>query len=121
MRLRQLGLATIAAGLMGLAAPAWAADPADPASVQAPIKGSDVMGDKGRTGPDGWSWAPQTRDQAPDAKGSQTAANGGGGDLNSKRGPNEGKKLAPGDDPGTPAATDAHGPGTMDSGAAHKP
>lgn len=111
-----LGLATIAVGVMTGSLVAQAADPpADPASVQAPVKGLDVMGDKNRTGPDGWSWAPQVRDQAPADKSNRTAANGRG-DTNSQPGPDTGKKLAPGDDPGTPAATEAHGPGTMDSG-----
>lgn len=120
MRLHHIGMAAIAAGLM--AASARAADVAatDPSAVQAPIKGADVMGDKGRTGPDGWSWAPQTRDQAPGDKSNQTAANGRG-DANSMPTPNQGKKLSPGDDPGTPAATDAHGPGTTDSGVGSKP
>ena len=115
MRLQWIGLAVACAVAM---APPVRAE--DPATVQAPIKGADVMGDKGRTGPDGWSWAPQTRDQAPADTGNKTAANGRG-DANSQPNPNAGKKLAPGDDPGTPAATDAHGPGTTDSGAAHKP
>ena len=118
MRLHQMGLAAIAVGALAWAASARAAD--DPAAVQAPIKGADVMGDKGRTGPDGWSWAPQTRDQAPADKNNQTAANGRG-DANSMPAPSQGKKLSPGDDPGTPAATDAHGPGTTDSGAGGKP
>ncbi len=118
MRLHHIGLVTIAVGVMAWAAPARAAD--DPAAVQAPIKGADVMGDKGRTGPDGWSWAPQTRDQAPADKNNQTAANGRDA-ANSMPAPDQGKKLSPGDDPGTPAATDAHGPGTPDSGAGRKP
>ena len=118
MRLHRIGLAAIAAGILASSPLARAAD--DPAAVQAPIKGADVMGDKGRTGPDGWSWAPQTRDQAPGDKNNQTAANGRG-DANSQPGPSEGKKLAPGDAPGTPAATDAHGPGTTDGGAGRKP
>ena len=122
MRLHHIGLAAVAAGVMASATPARAADIAatDPSAVQAPIKGADVMGDKGRTGPDGWSWAPQTRDQAPGDKNNQTAANGRG-DANSAPNPSQGKKMAPGDDPGTPAATDAHGPGTTDSGAGSKP
>ena len=122
MHLHRMGTAAGVAGMMARAAPARAADLAatDPSAVQAPIKGEDVMGDKGRTGPDGWSWAPQTRDQAPDDKNNQTAANGRG-DANSAPNPSQGKKMAPGDDPGTPAATDAHGPGTADSGAGRKP
>ena len=117
MRLQWIGLAAVVAFAVIAPSPARAEDPS---AVQAPIKGADVMGDKGRTGPDGWSWAPQTRDQAPGDKANQTAANGRG-DLNTQPGPNEGKKLSPGDDPGTPAATDAHGPGTTHSAATHKP
>ena len=116
MRVHRVGLAT----LMAVAVAAGPVRAADPVAGTAPIKGSDVMGDKGRSGPDGWSWAPQTRDQAPADKQNQTAANGRGA-LNSEPAPDAGKKLPPGDDPGTPAATDAHGPGTMDSGATHKP
>ncbi len=115
--LSALGTAALVASIMAGAPFARAADPA---SVQAPVKGSDVMGDKGRTGPDGWVWAPQTRDQVPADSASRTAANGRN-DLNSQPGPEASKKLAPGDDPGTPAATDPHGPGTMDSAGPHKP
>ncbi len=116
MRLHRVGLAA----LMAVAAVAAPARAADPVAGTTPIKGSDVMGDKGRSGPDGWSWAPQTRDQAPADKTNETAANGRGA-LNSQPGPDTGKTLKPGDDPGTPMATDSHGPGTIDSGAKPKP
>ena len=113
------GSACLAVGLI-----AWTplAIAADPAAVQAPIKGSDVMGDKGRTGPDGWSWAPQTRDQAPADKNNTAAANGRN-DPNSTPGPQPSKKLAPGDDPGTPVASNPNGagPGTTAGSAARKP
>ena len=117
MRLDRTALAAVA---WCVASSAALAQTADPAAVQQPIKGADTMGDKGRTGPDGWSWAPQTRDQAPADKDGRTAANGRGA-ANSLPGPNTAAKLAPGDDPGAPAATDAHGPGTIDGGAGRKP
>lgn len=119
MRWTMAAATCLAVGLMASAPIALAADPA---AVQAPIKGSDVMGDKGRTGPDGWSWAPQTRDQAPADK-SNTTANNGRGDPNSRPGPQPSKHLAPGDDPGTPVATAPNGtsPGMTASGAARKP
>ena len=108
-------VACLAIGIM-----AWTplASAADPAAVQAPIKGSDVMGDKGRTGPDGWSWAPQTRDQAPADKSADKSS-----DPNSRPGPDTGKKLAPGDDPGTPVASGSHGPGpgAISSPSVNKP
>ena len=105
------------AALFVLAAAAACA--ADPAAAQDAIKGTDVMGDKGRTGPDGWVQSPQTRDQAPADTGNQTAANGRGA-LNSEPAPAK-PRLSPGEDPGTPAAADAHGPGTTDAGAKAKP
>lgn len=94
----------------------WAASP-DPAAVQAPIAGTDVMGDKGRSGPDGWAQAPVTRNQS--------ATGAAVGETSSKvsaapntQGSNEaGKTLSPGQDPGTPAKVEAHGPGTMDAAA----
>ena len=116
----RVGPTGVAAAAMAILASASVARAADPASVQTPIKGSDTMGDKGRTGPDGWSWAPQARDQAPGDKDNQTAANGRGA-ANSQPDGDTGKKLAPGDDPGTPVATEAHGPGTVDRGAARPP
>lgn len=116
MRLHRIALAAAAAA----AAFSAAAQTVDPKAVQQPIKGSDATGDKGRTGPDGWSWAPQTRDQAPADGSGQTAASGPR-DANSLPGPNTAAKLAPGDDPGAPAATDAHGPGTVDAASGRKP
>ena len=110
MRMPCIGLSALM--LVAPMSLAWAADPV---AGTAPIKGSDAMGDKGRSGPDGWSWAPQTRDQAPADKTNETAANGRGA-LNSQPAPDAGKTLKPGDDPGTPVATDSHGPGTIDSG-----
>ncbi len=116
MPMRRIGLAAMLGGLL-TSSLALAADPAP----QGQIHGQDVMGDKGRTGPDGWSWAPTTRDQAPaDQKGGQTAANAHS-TPNTQPGPNEGKTLPAGEDPGTPGPTDAHGPGTMDNVASRKP
>ena len=69
-KLMVAGWVALAVGMV-----AWVplARAADPAAVQEPIKGSDVMGDKGRSGPDGWSWAPQVRDQVPADKATGTA------------------------------------------------
>ena len=114
MRTRWIGLTAMLGGLL-VSAAALAADP----PPQDKIHGADVMGDKGRSGPDGWSWAPTTRDQTPkDQKGGQSAANAA---PNTQPSPGEGKKLSAGDDPGTPAKTEARGPGTMDSAVASKP
>ncbi len=115
MRMRHIGLSALV--LAGSVSLAWAADPV---AGTAPIKGSDAMSDKGRSGPDGWSWAPQTRDQAPTDKTDATATDGHGA-LNSQPGPATAKTLKPGEDPGTPVATDSHGPGTLDSDATRKP
>lgn len=116
MRTLWVGLTAVLGGLL-VGAVALAADP----SPQDKIHGQDVMGDKGQTGPDGWSWAPTTRDQAPgDQKNGQSAANARA-TPNTQPSPGEGKKLSAGDDPGTPAKTEAHGPGTMDSAVARKP
>ena len=115
MRMHRIGLsALVLAASMSVA---WAADPV---AGTAPIKGSDALGDKGRSGPDGWSWAPQTRDQAPTDKTDATATDGRGA-LNSQPGAAAAKSLKPGEDPGTPVATDSHGPGTLDNAATRKP
>ena len=105
MRTWQVGLVAALAGLQ--AAPlAHAADP-----PPGGIVGQDVMGDKGRSGPDGWSWAPVTRDRAAngDAAG-QAAANGA---PNAQPDPGAGKTLPPGEDPGTPVKQ-VQGPGALD-------
>lgn len=87
---------------------------ADPASVQAPIKGVDVMGDKGRSGPDGIAWAPVTKDQA--ASGTAAGENKGSVQATPNAQPvaASGKTLPPGQDPGTPAVAQSHGPGVLD-------
>lgn len=115
MRVFFSGAAGVLCGFLVLA-PAYAADP-----VQAPIQGQSVMGDKGRTGPDGWSWAPQTRDQVPGNPG-QTAASLPNS-PNTMPNPNAeaGKRLPAGQDPGTPAQVNASGPGTKDAPAPHQP
>ncbi len=112
MRLQYIGLMMIfGAALVGPAVHA------DETAQQAPIAGADVKGDKGRTGPDGWSWAPVTRNEAPSDKApGQSAANAGSA-PNTQPDPGAGKTLAPGDDPGTPMATQANGPGTQDTPA----
>ena len=115
MRTWQTGFAALIGMAIGCGA-AFAAGP-DPASVQAPIKGVDVMGDKGRSGPDGWAWAPVTRDQSPTDKAA------GETDAKTREAPNRqasndaGKSLSPGQDPGTPAVTQNAGPGVTDANA----
>lgn len=105
----------LTASVMIFVALASAANAADPAAVQAPIKGSSALDGKGRSGPDGWSWAPQTRDQAPTDKSSHAA------DLNSKGGTTPTKTFAPGDDPGTPMSPINNGPGTSNAPVTKKP
>jgi len=88
---------------------------------QTPIAGQSVLGDKSRSGPDGWSWAPIARDQAAAGKApGQTDATVKAA-LNAQPGGDHGTNLPPGADPGTPARTDASGPGTLDAPAASTP
>jgi hypothetical protein len=73
-----------------------------------PIKGIDTMGDKGRSGPDGWVQAPVSRDTA--ASGSDKASG------ETKPGPSSAsalnnKPMNAGDDPGTPADPKGASPG----------
>jgi hypothetical protein len=76
-----------------------------------PIKGADPMGDKGRSGPDGWIQAPIARDAA--ASGSDKAP----GETQPSRASTPSKPAAEGqmkagDDPGTPTdPTKADSPG----------
>ncbi len=114
MRIQHIGLLALALGASLAGHVAYA----DETAHQDPIAGADVMSDKGRSGPDGWSWAPVTRNEAPSGKApGQTAANTDAA-PNAQPDPGAGKKLAPGDDPGTPMATQANGPGTQDKSAA---
>jgi hypothetical protein len=65
-----------------------------------PIKGSDTMGDKGRSGPDGWIQAPVARDAA--ASGSDKAPGETKQGQTSTASKSAGNKpMNPGDDPGT--------------------
>ena len=111
MRSFTLGLAVA----LGCATPvvSFAADP-DPAAVQAPIKGASVMGDKGRSGPDGWAWAPVTRDQSPTGKAAGETQASVQAAPNAKPASGASPTLPPGQDPGTPA-TPTSGPGVSDS------
>jgi hypothetical protein len=111
MRVRPGFLAILALGGCFIPPLARAADP----SKQAPIAGQDVMGDKSRSGPDGWSWAPITRNQAASGRApGQTEANiKAAPDARTASG--EGKTLPAGQDPGAPAATAPNGPGTLDA------
>ncbi len=72
----------------------------------APIKGATVMGDKDRSGPDGWVQAPVTRDEAPAA--SQKSA-GEPPKAKAAMAPPPSKPMAPGDDPST-RSTPTEGP-----------
>lgn len=99
-----------AASVMGTMVPtAQAAD----AVVKDGIVGSDVMGEKGHGGPDGWAWAPVTRDQGASSAAPGQSANAGKA-LNAQPAGGAGKTLSPGQDPGTPATADANGPGSLD-------
>jgi hypothetical protein len=57
--------AAIALALIGLAASASLVSAAQPEDVQKPIRGQGTMDDRNRAGPDGWSWAPVPRTDAP--------------------------------------------------------
>lgn len=48
-------------------ATAGAQDRSGAAAAAAPIQGADAMSGKGRSGPDGWSWAPVSRTQGASA------------------------------------------------------
>ena len=87
-----------------------------PAFAQDKIVGQDAMGDKGRSGPDGWSWAPMTRSQVPGDHGTTNA-----GTPNTMPDPGAGRTLPAGEDPGTPAVAQAKGPGALDKPAGEKP
>lgn len=116
MRVRQFGwVLTAAMAMAGCNGRVANAASPDPASVQAPIHGVTVMGDKGRSGPDGWVQAPVTRDQAPVGKapGETEAAVHSAPD--SQASGDAGKSLPPGQDPGTPAVAAAQGPGSIDA------
>jgi hypothetical protein len=76
---------------------------------QRPIVGQNVMGDKSRSGPDGFTWAPVTRNQAPSGRApGETHANAAGANLPA------------GQDPGAPASVAASDPGTRDVPSARK-
>lgn len=95
-----------------------AADPGQQPGTT-PIKGESVMGDKGRSGPDGWSWAPVSRDD--------TAAKGTGKGQSADQMTNGTRPVAAtttsaaaGTDPGTPMATRQPGPSGMVASAPGK-
>lgn len=108
-----------------IAAPAArAADPAPSANAPPPsaplvkdgIVGADVTSDRNRSGPDGWSWAPTTRNQSFSGKApGETEASvhdtpSAKPDAAGKPDDSSTKKLAPGDDPGTPLTANADKP-----------
>jgi hypothetical protein len=102
--------------LLAIAALCLAPAVAAAASPQAPIVGQDVLGDKGRSGPDGWAQAPVTRNQAASgrAPGQTDAAIRSAPDAQPSG--QEGKTLPRGQDPGAPAVA-ASGPGVLDAPA----
>jgi hypothetical protein len=115
MNIRVFCQAALAFGAVGVV-PAWAADPPGQPG-QMPVVGQSAMGDKSRASPDGWAWAPVTRDRSamghPPGPGQAGAATAG---------QTQSAKLPAGDDPGTPANPQASGPGALDrSAAARKP
>jgi len=111
MLVRPGHFAVLALGLCFIPPLAQAANP----SQQTPIVGQDVMGDKSRSGPDGWSWAPMTRNQAPSGRApGQTEARIKAA-PDARAAPGEGKTLPAGQDPGAPAAIAPNGPGTLDA------
>ncbi len=85
------------------------------AAAADPIKGADTMSDKGRSGPDGWSWAPVSRTQG-------ASANAPGEQKSDQQHAAQQAKVpatnsqSPGMDPGTPLPTRQPGPaGTVPS------
>ncbi len=116
MRTGHISFAVLAIGGMLAGRAACAADAANPP----PVVGSDVMGDKSRSGPDGWAWAPVTRDQSASASTPAAGEDGKKSQVppNAQPAPNEGKTLPPGQDPGTPIASGSDSPAALQKPAA---
>jgi hypothetical protein len=75
------------------------------------------MGDKSRSGPDGWAWAPVTRNQAPAGHAAgQTNANVAAA-PDARPGSNGDKSFPQGQVAGTFAPSAPNGPGTLDAPA----
>jgi hypothetical protein len=92
----------VAAGLLLLGS-----GPIRPAFAQAGgVHGADPMDGKNRSGPEGYVWAPLSRDQSPsgtaptEAKGQPNRAA-----LDARPVPDTSKNLSPGADPGTAMPT----------------
>jgi hypothetical protein len=70
------------------------------------VHGADPMDGKNRSGPEGYVWAPITRDQSPSGT-SPTEAKGqpNRSALDARPVPDTGKSLSPGQDPGTAMPT----------------
>lgn len=110
MDIKRAATMLVAGAILAGPTVAHAADPAP-----APIQGSSVMGDKGRSGPDGWASAPITRD-----KGAGAPAVGAGAATptpNTIPDPTAGRTLPPGQDPATPGTPASAGPGTLNTSA----
>ena len=107
MARRRIDMVVVLVGLVVAVPGARAADP----TPQAGIVGSDAMGDKSRSGPDGWSQAPMTRNEAPAGHAPGQSAATTAATPNAQPAPPGGKTLSPGQDPGTPAAPQSSSPG----------
>ena len=77
------------------------------------VKGADPIEGKNRSGPDGYTWAPISRDQAPSGR-SPTEAKGQPNrqTLDHRPVSDTGKNLSPGNDPGTAMPTPNTGKAT---------
>ena len=86
-----------------------AQDRSGAAAAAAPIAGSDAMSGKGRSGPDGWSWAPVSRTQgaSADAPGEKASDAHRASQQHAVAGTID---QSPGADPGAPLATRQPGP-----------
>jgi hypothetical protein len=93
-----LVLITSLSGTPAVVAPGAEAAPVLLAQTN-PIKGVDPMGDKGLSGPDGWTQAPIARDSA--AAGDHKAPGEPAPNQAAAMPKTGGKPMNPGDDPGT--------------------
>ncbi|MBV9653628.1 MAG: hypothetical protein JOZ42_03590 [Acetobacteraceae bacterium] len=66
------------------------------------VKGVDAMGDKDRPSADGWVQAPIPRTDAPSGETPGEKKPNKSAEAQSRRVPDTGKKLSPGQDPATP-------------------
>jgi hypothetical protein len=76
------------------------------------IKPDDAMGGKDRPSADGWVQAPIPRTDAPSGETPGEEKANKSAEAQPRPVPDTGKKLSPGQDPGTPEATPNAGPAT---------